>query len=142
MDKYTDNTGLMNELEACKKYIDYDLNKRDWLIKYVKEQVDPVNSDFKRKEYSYFNDNTFDNNEFIDYILLDEDNTILAIIDYKKYSINEEEGRTQAKTYIKIIEEQLNYKIPIFLTNGRIWSLIDEDNVERKISGPFSQDDS
>ena len=141
MDKYTDNTGLVNELKTCKKYIDQDLKKRDWLTKYVKEQVDPVNSNFKKKEYSYFKENTFDNNEFIDYILLDEDYTVLAIIEYKKYSINEEEGRTRAKTYIETIEEQLNYKIPYFLTNGRIWSLIDEDKVERKVSGPFSQDD-
>jgi len=141
MDQYTDNTGLVNELKTCKKYILHDLKKRDWLTKYVKEQVDPVNSDFKKKEYSYFNDNIFDNNVFIDYILLDEDYTVLAIIEYKKYSINENEGRTQAKTYIESIEEQLNYKIPIFLTNGRIWSLIDEDKVERKVSGPFSQDD-
>ena len=115
MDQYTDNTGLVNELKTCKKYILHDLKKRDWLTKYVKEQVDPVNSDFKKKEYSYFNDNIFDNNVFIDYVLLDEDYTVLAIIEYKKYSINENEGRTQAKTYIESIEEQLNYKIPIFL---------------------------
>ncbi len=141
MDEYTDNAGLLRILKTCKKYIDPELKKRGWLEKYVKEQVDPINSNFKRKEYNYFKGNTIVNDEFIDYILLDEDYTVLAVIDFRKFSINEEEGRTQAKTYNKVIEEQLNHKIPIFLTTGRIWILIDEDKVERKISGLFSQDD-
>lgn len=33
------------------------------------------------------------------------------------------------------------YKIPIFLTNDSTWELIDQDGIERPVSGPFSQSD-
>ena len=141
MDQYTDDAGLNDELKTCKKYIDHALEQRGWLRKYVKEQVNHVKSDFKRKKYTYNNGKTEDIDEFIDYILLDEDYTVLAIIEAKKFSVNENEWQIQAKTYIKNIEEQLNYKISFFLTNGRIWHYSDEDGIERNVSGPFSQDD-
>ena len=35
----------------------------------------------------------------------------------------------------------MNQKIPIFLTNGNVWRFIDEEGIERKVSGPFTQDD-
>ena len=50
-------------------------------------------------------------------------------------------GRIQARTYAKDIENQIKFKIPIFLTNGEKWVLIDEYGIERKVSGPFSQSD-
>ena len=106
MDQYTDDAGLNDELKTCKKYIDHALEQRGWLRKYVKEQVNHVKSDFKRKKYTYNNGKTEDIDEFIDYILLDEDYTVLAIIEAKKFSVNENEWQIQAKTYIKNIEEQ------------------------------------
>ncbi|VVB90615.1 Type III restriction enzyme, res subunit [uncultured archaeon] len=78
---------------------------------------------------------------FIDYVLLDEDFTVLAIIESKRYSLDEEKGRIQARTYSKDIETQVNRNIPIFLTNGTTWRFIDEDGIERKVSGPFTQED-
>ena len=65
-------------------------------------------------------------------------------VDYRvntRFSINEEKGRIQARTYAKDIEKQVNRKIPIFLTNGHEWRFIDEEGIERKVSGPFSQED-
>jgi type I restriction enzyme R subunit len=142
MDRSKDILGSISEFETRKKYIDPSLDRVGWLKKYIKEEVNPVKSDFKNKELVYFDGNIERNiDRFIDYVLLDEDNTPLAIIEAKRYSKSPDIGRIQARTYAKDIEDQINYKIPIFLTNGEKWVLIDEYGIERKISGPFSQSD-
>ncbi len=142
MDSSTDENLLISEHKTRKEYIDPLLEKRGWLKKYIKEEVNSVKSDFKNKDYAYFEGNPERNvGRFIDYVLLDEDNSVLAIIEAKGFSKDEKNGRIQARTYSKDIESQINRKIPIFLTNGRIWLFIDEDGIERKVSGPFSQDD-
>lgn len=142
MDRSKDIIGSITEFETRKKYIDPSLDRVGWLKKYIKEEVNPVKSDFKNKELVYFDGNIERNiDRFIDYVLLDEDNTPLAIIEAKRFSKSPDIGRIQARTYAKDIEDQINYKIPIFLTNGEKWVLIDEYGIERKVSGPFSQSD-
>lgn len=133
---------LINENKTRKKYIDPELEKRGWLKKYIKEEVNSVKSDFVNKKFVFYDGHPEKNvDRFIDYVLLDEDYSVLSIIEAKRFSKNEEKGRIQARTYAKDIEQQVNGKIPIFLTNGRIWRFIDEDGIERKVSGPFSQED-
>ena len=142
MDTNADDTSQISEFKTRKQYIDPALERRGWLKKYIKEEVNSVKSDFKNKNYVYFEGNPERNvDRFIDYILLDDDNSVLAIIEAKRFSKDEKKGRIQARTYSKDIEDQINRKIPIFLTNGRVWLFIDEDGIERKVSGPFSQDD-
>jgi len=131
----------MNEHRTRKKYIDPELKKRDWLAKYIKEEVNSVKSDFNKKDFVTFDGAVEEGDRYIDYVLLDEDFSVVAIIESKRYSKDEESGRIQARTYAGDIESQINRKIPIFLTNGRVWRLIDEDGIERKVSGPFSQED-
>lgn len=137
-----DDEKLITEHQTRKKYIDADLKKIDWLKKYIKEEVNSVKSDFKQKIFVFF-DGKIERNvdRFVDYILLDEDYTVLAIIESKRFSLDEQKGRIQARTYSKDIEKQANRRIPIFLTNGRIWRFIDEEGIEREVSGPFSQED-
>jgi type I restriction enzyme R subunit len=77
----------------------------------------------------------------IDYVLLDEDNSVLAIIEVQVFSQNDEKGRTRPRIYANDIIRQTGIKVPVFLTNWRIWRLVDEDGIEGKISGPFSQED-
>lgn len=138
-----DIISLINENQTRKKFIDPVLNKIGWIKKYIKEEVNSVKSDFNQKHFVLFNVDSIEKgvDRFIDYVLLDEDFTILAIIEAKRYSLDEEKGRIQARTYSKDIEKQVNRKIPIFLTNGTTWRFIDEDGIERKVSGPFSQED-
>jgi len=132
----------LSEHQTRKKHIDGDLRKRGWLKKYTKGEVNSVKSEFKQKNFVLFDGRVEkDVDRFIDYVLLDEDNSVLAIIEVKRFSEDEEKGRVQARTYSKDIEKQVNRKIPIFLTNGRVWRFIDEEGIERKISGPFSQED-
>ncbi len=134
---------LINENQTRKKFIDPVLYKVGWLKKYIKEEVNSVKSDFNQKHFVAFDVNSIERgvDRFIDYVLLDEDYTVLAIIESKRYSLDEDKGRIQARTYSKDIEKQMNRKIPIFLTNGTTWRFIDEDGIERKVSGPFSQED-
>ncbi|MBU4076421.1 MAG: DEAD/DEAH box helicase family protein, partial [Euryarchaeota archaeon] len=133
----------INEHQTRKELIDPVLHKIGWIEKYIKEEVNSIKSDFNQKHFILFNVDSIEKgiDRFIDYVLLDEDFTILAIIEAKRYSLDEEKGRIQARTYSKDIEKQVNRKIPIFLTNGTTWRFIDEDGIERKVSGPFSQED-
>lgn len=133
----------INELQTRKELIDPVLRKMGWIDKYIKQEVNSVKSDFNQKHFVLFNVNNIESgvDRFIDYVLLDEDFSVLTIIESKRYSLDEEKGRIQARTYSKDIEKQVNRKIPIFLTNGTTWRFIDEDGIERKVSGPFTQED-
>lgn len=136
------SSGSMDEKRTREKYIDPELKRRRWIQKYVKEEVNSVKSDFVNKNFVFYDGHPEKGvDRFIDYLLLDEDYSVLAIIEAKSFSKDEEKGRIQARTYVKDIEKQTKKKVPIFLTNGKIWRVIDEDGIERKISGPFSQDD-
>ena len=135
-------SGSISEKKTREKYIDPELKRRKWLWKYVKEEVNSVKSDFANKNLVYYDGHVEKGvDRFIDYLLLDEDNSVLAIIEAKKFSKDEDRGRIQARTYAKDIEKQTGKKVPIFLTNGKSWRFIDDDGIERKVSGPFSQED-
>lgn len=138
-----ENSKSINELQTRKELIDPVLRRMGWIDKYIKEEVNSVKSDFNQKHFVFLNVNNIESgvDRFIDYVLLDEDFSVLAIIESKRYSLDEEKGRIQARTYSKDIEMQVNRKIPIFLTNGTTWRFIDEDGIERKVSGPFTQED-
>lgn len=131
----------ISEEETRKKHIDSILKKVGWRKKYIKEEPNPLKSDFKNKNYVLYNGQAEKGDLFIDYLLLDEHENPLAIIEAKKTSKDPEAGRNHAITYALEIEKQINFKIPIFLTNGYKWNFIDEYGIERKISGSFSQED-
>ncbi len=131
----------MNEEQTRAQIIDKQLKSAGWIKKYVKEEVNSVRSIFKNKEYITSEGPNDNSGRFIDYLLLAEDNSPLALIEAKKFSVSEDTGRSQARTYSKDIESQINEKLPIFLTNGDKWLIIDQDGVERHVSGPFSQED-
>lgn len=130
------------ESQTREELIDTHLKKTGWLKKYIKEEVNSVKSDFKSKKYtSDKNDIERGVDKFIDYLLLGEDYSPLAIIEVKKFSKDPEKGRIQAKSYQEDIEKQIGKVIPIFLTNGNVWYFIDEEDRKRKILLPFSQED-
>lgn len=132
----------MDERETREKLIDRQLGRAGWVEKYIKKEVNSVKSDFLNKDYILFDGKAEQGvDRYIDYLLLGEDYSPLAIIEAKKFSKDPEKGRIQARTYSKDIEGQVGHKIPIFLTNGQIWKLIDQHGIERKVSGPFTQED-
>jgi type I restriction enzyme R subunit len=132
----------VGEDETRKKHIDPLLESLGWNSKYIKEEVNPIKSDFKNKDYILFDGKIERGIDlFIDYLLLDEYENPLAIIEAKRYSKDPDVGRNQATTYSLEIGKMTQLKIPIFLTNGYKWIFIDEYGVERPVSGPFSQGD-
>ena len=135
----------MSEKETREEVINPQLEKAGWkgnLKKYIKEEVNSVKSNFKINEF-IFKDANIERgvDRFIDYLLLADDNSPLAVIEAKKSSLSFYKGRIQADSYAKDIEKQTGEKIPIFLTNGHEWMFIDQTGFERKVSGVFSQED-
>lgn len=57
---------------------------------------------------------------YVDYVLWDEDDTPLAIIEAKKYSKSVHVGEHQAELYAKALEKEFKKDILIFVTNGRV----------------------
>lgn len=127
--------------KQTREHIDKQLRDVGWLKKYVKDEVNSVRSNFKDKEYVFSEGRGDSSGRFIDYLLLAEDNSPVAFIEAKKFSVSEDHGRAQARTYLGDIRKQIGWNIPYFLTNGNKWLLIDQDGIERQVSGPFSQSD-
>jgi len=133
---------LISENQTRKKFINKQLARAGWKPHHWKDEVNSVKSNFKTKNYVLFAGSyEKDVDKFIDYVLLAQDDSPLAIIEAKKYAKDPEEGRIQARTYQEDIHNQTGQRIPIFLTNGETWIFIDQLGRERKVSGPFSQSD-
>jgi type I restriction enzyme R subunit len=134
----------LSEEETRKKLIDPILERVKWKVggHYVKEEINPVKSKFKTKEYIGREAGIERGvDRFIDYLLLDEDRSPLAIIEAKRTSISVEKGEIQARTYREDIEKQIGIKIPIFLTNGHTWYYVDDKDRRRQVLLPFNQKD-
>lgn len=131
----------MDEKQTREQLIDKQLKTAGWLKSYIKEEVNSIKSNFKTKEYVLSQGPLDNSGNFMDYLLLAEDNSPIGFIEAKRFSASEEKGRAQARTYLKDIERQTGEKLMYFLTNGHKWLLIDQDGIERQVSGPFSQSD-
>lgn len=132
----------LSEAETRKRIIDPVLERTEWKKEYIKEEVNSVKSNFRTKELIFFKKEDLERGDrFIDYLLLDEDNSPLAIIEAKKTSISVNKGEIQAITYRNDIENQTKKRIPIFLTNGKKWYYVDEKDRRRQILLPFKQKD-
>ena len=87
MDSYTENITSISEAKTRKQYIDPLLKKTGWLEKYIKVEVNSVKSNFKNKDFKFYNGQIERGvDKFIDYVLLDEDYTPLAVIEAKRFS--------------------------------------------------------
>ncbi len=132
----------LSEKETREKIIDPWLTgDAGWKEEYIKREVNSVKSDFKIKRYEIKKGEGKEEGRFIDYVLLDEHKNPLAIIEAKRFSTDAEKGSIQATTYQKDIESQIDFAVPIFLTNGQKWFFKEKGYPTREISGPFSQKD-
>ena len=130
----------LSEKETREQYIDPLLAKEGWKDQYIKREANSVKSNFKIKKY-VFGERSDETDRFIDYILVDEHQSPVAIIEAKRFSLDPEKGIIQATTYQKDVEKQTGWVIPAFLTNGRKWYIKEKSYPLREISGPFSQED-
>jgi len=132
----------LSEKQTRELKIDKALEKVGWTKEYIKEEVNSVKSNFKTKEYKFFDGDVEKGvDKFIDYLLLDENKSPLALIEAKKTILSVEKGEIQSRTYQEDIEKQIGFKIPRFLTNGDSWYFIGDLDRKRKIPLPFNQKD-
>ena len=134
----------LSEKETREQYIDPILKDvSGWKEEYIKREINSRKSVFKKKQYvpREIGKEKAGEDRFIDYVLVAEDQSPLAIIEAKRFSLDPDNGIIQATTYQKDIEAQIDIAVPIFLTNGKKWYLKEKEYPMREISEPFSQED-
>lgn len=92
--------------KETREYIDKKLKQFWWYINnYNQVQLEyPIN---------------WDSSFFADYALLDNDNTVLAIVEAKKFERSARDGQFQALEYAEILEAKQWYRPFIFLSNWK-----------------------
>ena len=78
---------------------------------------------------------------FADYILYDDSQKPLAVIEAKRTCVDVSKGRQQAKLYADLLEKKHGRRPVIFLTNGFETRIIDGKYPERKCSAIYSKRD-
>lgn len=120
----------ITEYETRKIYIDDMLSDggfrlgKDWLEEYEIDEM-PNNA----------------GKGFADYVLFDDFNVPLAVVEAKRYSVDPATGRRQAKLYADFLEKKYNRRPIVFLTNGFDTRIIDNDYNEREVSAIYSKKD-
>lgn len=78
---------------------------------------------------------------FVDYVLYDDSQKPLAVIEAKRTCVDVSKGRQQAKLYADLLEKKYGRRPVIFLTNGFETRIIDGKYPERKCSAIYSKRD-
>ncbi len=120
----------ISEFETRKLYIDAMLEDAGWVQ--GSDWIDEVDVDGVPSRSG---------NGRVDYVLYDDTQIPLAIIEAKKTCVGVEAGRYQAKEYADSIERKYGRRPVIFLTNGFETHIIDGQYPERKCSCIYSKRD-
>lgn len=120
----------ISEFETRKLYIDAMLEDAGWVQ--GSDWIDEVDVDGVPSRSG---------NGQVDYVLYDDTQRPLAIIEAKKTCVGVEAGRYQAKEYADSIERKYGRRPVIFLTNGFETHIIDGQYPERKCSCIYSKRD-
>lgn len=120
----------ISEFETRKLYIDAMLEDAGWVQ--GSDWIDEVDVDGVPSRSG---------NGRVDYVLYDDTQRPLAIIEAKKTCVGVEAGRYQAKEYADSIERKYGRRPVIFLTNGFETHIIDGQYPERKCSCIYSKRD-
>lgn len=78
---------------------------------------------------------------YADYVLFDDTNKPLAVIEAKRTCVDVSKGRQQAKLYADILERKYGRRPVIFLTNGFETRIDDGQYPERKVATIYSKRD-
>lgn len=140
---------LPNPLETerqTRERIDMDLKKAGWDVKnrtMVIQEVDTKQSNFRTRNYKTV-DETLKNDlesKYADYLLLDEGQNPLAIVEAKRAAKDPFIAKTQAREYAEDIKAQTGKDVFIFFTNGTdtyFWNINYEPH--RMVKGFFSRE--
>jgi type I restriction enzyme R subunit len=124
-----------NEAETRKRLIDFQLIKAGWKV----DDPDEVAIEWEVKYQP-----TKTGIGFADYVLWDDNDMPLAVIEAKKTAVDAKIGKTQAKCYADGLEKEFGQRPVIFYTNGFdifIWDDHPKQGYpERPIYGFYSKD--
>jgi type I restriction enzyme R subunit len=126
-----------NEAETRRYLIDLMLADVGWNVGPNSSSTHEV-----KKELKVSSQPTDSGFGYADYVLVDDNNKPLAVIEAKKTAKSEENGRSQAKCYADGLEDEYGQRPVIFYTNGyelKIWNDA-AGEPPRKIYGFYSKD--
>jgi type I restriction enzyme R subunit len=126
-----------NEAETRRYLIDLMLADVDWKV-----GADLTSTHEVKKEVEVSGQPTDSGKGYADYVLVDDNDKPLGVIEAKKTSQDPEIGRTQAKLYADGLEAEHGQRPVIFYTNGfDLWIWNDAaGEPPRKIYGYYSKD--
>lgn len=129
----------LTEAETRKLYIDIALKEAGWNVSTVKGAIVAGTASIEVKLDGMPNNQGVG---YADYILFDDDNKPLAVIEAKKTSVDEIKGYQQAKLYADCIERKWGVRPIIFYTNGYVIKVIDNAGYpERKVYGYYTKEE-
>src|SRR3989344_1842204 len=138
----------LNEFRTRKELIDKSLNLVGWDINNKSQiivEVDTKQSNFNTNQYKFVSETLKNDLEskYADYILLDDKDSPLAIIEAKRTSKDPFlTASTQAEEYAKDVKAQTRKDIFIFLSNGyEIWFWNWPTQNARQVKGFFTKED-
>lgn len=125
------------EAETRARIIDMDLRAAGWDV-----SLDESSTDEVRKEFVVPHQPTNSGMGRVDYVLFDDDEKPLAVIEAKRTRASVEKGREQAKIYADALEKEYGQRPVIFYTNGYDIRILDDKQGynSRKIYGYYSKD--
>lgn len=127
------------EYSAPKELSEY-ATRKIYIDEMLKEAGFILNKDW-REEVEIDEMPNISNKGYADYVLYDDSNIPIAIVEAKKTCKSQSEGRKQAKLYADYFEKKYDRRPIIFLTNGFETSIIDNFYQEREVSSIYSKKD-
>lgn len=120
----------ISEYKTRKIYIDAMLSDAGWIegVNWINEYKIPGMPNKSEVGYA-------------DYVLYDDSNHILAVVEAKRTCADVSRGRYQAKLYADLIAKQQGRRPVVFLTNGFDTRIDDNQYPERKVSSIYSKRD-
>jgi type I restriction enzyme R subunit len=137
-ENFTTMSGFnFNEAQTRARIIDMDLRAAGWDV-----SLDESSTDQVRKEFEVDGQPTATGKGRVDYVLFDDDETPLAVIEAKRTRESVEKGRQQAILYADALEKRYGRRPVIFYTNGYDIRLLDDAQGynSRKVYGYYSKD--
>ncbi|MBU1308893.1 MAG: DUF4145 domain-containing protein, partial [Gammaproteobacteria bacterium] len=126
-----------NEAQTRARIIDMDLRAAGWNV-----SLDDSSTEQVRKEFEVDGQPTATGKGYADYVLFDDDELPLAVIEAKRTRELVEKGRQQAILYANALEKRYGRRPVIFYTNGYDIRLLDDAQgySSRKVYGYYSKD--
>ncbi len=127
-----------SEAETRKVFIDAALREAGWTITQTKGVIKAGTAGI---EIPVKGMPSTSGDGFVDYVLFDDDNKPLAVIEAKRTSKDVDTGSVQARLYADCLEKTYNIRPVIFYTNGYQIYMVDGNYPARRVFGYYSKEE-